>query len=423
MRPGGRSGKGNRPAATVVRPRPGGGNIPPPAGGRRLSYAKSASNPHAPRDRPVTAADLSPFAEACGLRHPIDLRVVRADGVVLAEGELDIPCALVGRDPVCEVTLTDADVSLRHACVQAVGGRVLVADIGSRTGLSVGGKRTPVAWLTPTDPVVLGQFHLSLRRPLLTRPTIPDASPLAPDPAAVADLPRVGVRFLNGRSANAEWVVNRVVTFVGRAGDCKISLAADDIAPYHCYFVLTPAGLWVVDLLTAVGVCVNGDPVRFHLLLHGDRIHVGRFRLGVQYLDAPAGPAAPPPARPPLSLRRPTPVAVAAAPGPAGVDPVLAPMVAEFAASQERMLDQFRQSMVGVFQLFGEMHRGQVAELQAELTRMAELNVQVQKLQAQAAADPAGPAADALAPLQAERQTLWQRLSGLAKGGMPTTAS
>ena len=375
----------------------------------KLCFGPRPHSPPSEAVKTVTAADLSPFAEACGLKHPIDLRVVRADGVVLAEGELDIPCALVGRDPVCEVTLTDADVSLRHACIQAVGGRVLVADIGSRTGLSVGGQRKTVAWLTPTEPVVLGQFHLTLRKPLLVRPSLPDASPLAPAPAAVAELPRVGVRFLNGRSANAEWIVNRAVTFVGRAGDCKISLAADDIAPYHCYFVLTPVGLWVVDLLTAIGVCVNGEPVRFRLLAHGDRLHVGRFRLGVQYLDTPAEAA--PPALPRLTLspRLPTPAAGRASP----IDPTLMPMVEQFAATQRQMLEQFRQSMVGVFQLFGDLHREQVSTLQAELVRMAELNVEVQRLQAQA-----GPA-DRLATLQAERQNLWQKLSGLTAGRVP----
>ena len=59
----------------------------------------------------MNLTDTSPFAEACGLKTPIDLRILRDDGTVLAEGELELPCALVGRDNVCEVTLLEADVT------------------------------------------------------------------------------------------------------------------------------------------------------------------------------------------------------------------------------------------------------------------------------------------------------------------------
>ncbi len=389
----------------------------------------------------MTPTELEPFADACGLRRPIDLRVVRADGVVLAEGELDIPCAIVGRDPACEVTLTDADVSLRHACIQAVGGRVLVADIGSKAGLGIGGRRTQVAWLTPTDPVEIGQFRLTLRKPLFTRPTLPDASPLSGQPAAVARLPRVAVQFLNGKSVKARWVVDRPVTFVGRARECKITLSADDIAPYHCYFVLTPAGLWVVDLVTAAGVRVNGEAVRFALLAPGDRLKIGRFRLGIADPDDPADSkttacivSAP---RVPAPVPAPAPAAALAVPT---VDPALTPVVAQFAAAQNQMLEQFRQSMAGVFQMFGEMHREQVGSMQAEIARMAELNAEMQRLQSQLAApaevpashlpDPADVPAmseesagqhnwvyERMTALQSERQTLWDRLTGLMTAG------
>ena len=65
-------------------------------------------------------------------------------------------------------------------------------------------------------------------------------------------------------------------------------------------------GLWLVDLLTPIGVLVNSEPVRFHLLEQGDRVQVGRFRLGIHYPDrvpartpvAAVAGAGPPPKRP-----------------------------------------------------------------------------------------------------------------------------
>src|SRR5437763_10809072 len=41
-------------------------------------------------------------------------------------------------------------------------------------------------------------------------------------------------RSKNGRRAKDRWQVNRLVTLIGRAADCKIHLTADDISPYHC---------------------------------------------------------------------------------------------------------------------------------------------------------------------------------------------
>ena len=395
----------------------------------------------------VNQSELTPFAAACGLRSPIDLRIVRSDGAVLAEGQLDLPCALAGRDPACEVTLLDAEISLRHACLQAVGGRVLVADIGSRTGLhltegelAAGPDRQPFLWLTPTDPVAVGPFRITLRKPLFVRPTVPETSPFLPDPAATRALPRVAVRFLNGKSVTGQWVVNRLVTFVGRARDCKISLAADDIDPFHCYFLLTPDGLWVVDLLSRDGLRVNGEATRYAHLKTGDVLQVGRFRLGFAYLDEPASPRSPERAVPPaaalpkLSLR-PQPVTAGApqtavaqqtagTPQTPGADasgsPVvaapreLAPAVQAFAAAQSQMMAQFEASMMGMVRRFGELHREQLGTMHAELARMAELNAEMQQLQLQAADPLPGVwVHDRLAALQAERQTLWQRLFDL----------
>ncbi len=379
----------------------------------------------------VNHSELSPFAAACGLRSPIDLRIVRNDGAVLAEGQLDLPCALAGRDPSCEVTLLDAQISLRHACLQAVGGRVLVADIGSRTGLhqteegAAGPERQAFLWLTPTDPVAVGPFRISLRKPLFVRPTAPLTSPFLPDPAATQNLPRVAVRFLNGKTVTGQWVVNRLVTFVGRARDCKISLAADDIDPFHCYFVLTPDGLWVVDLLSREGVRVNGEETRYAHLKTGDELQVGRFRLGFAYLDEATPPRVParvpvPRALPKLSpksqftppLGTQLPPARPAAETPAARE--LAPAVQAFAAAQAQMMAQFEASMVGMVRRFGELHREQLGTMQGELARMAELNAEMQQLQTQSAATlPEVWVHDRMAALQVERQTLWQRLFDL----------
>ena len=81
--------------------------------------------------------------------------------------------------------------------------------------------------------------------------------------------------------------MNRLLTLVGRAADCKIHLTADDISPYHCGLVSTPSGLWVVDL-SGHGVVVNGERMRFAPLPQGAELWVGRFLIGCQYQVPPA---------------------------------------------------------------------------------------------------------------------------------------
>ncbi len=234
----------------------------------------------------TTAPDK--FARACGAHAAVDLRIERVDGLVLAEGQLDYPFAIFGRDEACEITLSDPHVNPRHAILQVVGGRVLLADLGGNPLAVVGPAGGPgFAWLTPTAGAKIGPYHLFLQHPISVAPDPLDLgfNPFQPAPELVARMPRSVIRFLNGRTARAEWQVNRLLTFVGRAPECKISLSTDDIAPFHCYLMLTHAGLWVIDLLSPSGVRVNGEPVRFGRLADGDILEIGRFRLGCWYPD------------------------------------------------------------------------------------------------------------------------------------------
>ncbi len=87
--------------------------------------------------------------------------------------------------------------------------------------------------------------------------------------------------------------MNRLLTLIGRAPECKIQLTADDISPYHCGLVSTPAGLWVVDL-SGRGVVVNGERMRVAALPHAAELWVGRFLIGCQYQNPSAGKTPPP---------------------------------------------------------------------------------------------------------------------------------
>jgi hypothetical protein len=145
--------------------------------------------------------------------------------------------------------------------------------------------------MTTDTPVRVGPFEVRLRSAVSPRPTALPAgyNPLQSDPDCLRSRPTVSLEFRNGKRAKDRWTVNRLLTLVGRAPECKIHLTADDIAGYHCGLVLTPDGLWVVDL-SARGVVVNGERMRVSPLPPGAELWVGRFLIGVQYHGAVAPP-------------------------------------------------------------------------------------------------------------------------------------
>jgi predicted component of type VI protein secretion system len=235
---------------------------------------------------------ISRFADACGATGPLDLRIDLADGGLLAKGSIPMPFALVGRDDACDVTLTDAEVNPRHTWLQVLAGRMFAVDLGSRTGLGWPGGQTGSGWMGTDSPVRIGPFQVRLRSPISPRPAHFRAgyNPLQSDPAGPRSRPSVSLEFRNGKRAKDCWTVNRLITLVGRAPECKIHLTADDIAGYHCGLVLTPDGLWVVDL-SARGVVVNGERMRVSPLPHGAELWIGRFLIGVQYPGSVPTPA------------------------------------------------------------------------------------------------------------------------------------
>ncbi len=233
---------------------------------------------------PVKDPLIVRFAEACGATSPLDLRVELAEGGVLAEGTVQQPFTLVGRDDACDVTLTDPEVNLRHTWLQVIGGRVFATDLGSRTGLRWPNGESRSGWLDTGVPVRVGPFQVHLRSAPTTRPApiASDYDPLRTDPNLFRSRPSVSLDFRNGKRTKDSWAVNRVLTLVGRSDACKVHLHGEDISSYHCGLVLTPGGLWVVDL-SGRGVVVNGERMRVAPLPQGSELWVGRFLIGCHY--------------------------------------------------------------------------------------------------------------------------------------------
>jgi Protein of unknown function (DUF3662)/FHA domain len=71
---------------------------------------------------------------------------------------------VIGRSRDCDIQLSDANVSRRHAELRQEGASYWIVDLGSTNGLEVNGKRVKRAKLRDGDTIILGSTELTFER-------------------------------------------------------------------------------------------------------------------------------------------------------------------------------------------------------------------------------------------------------------------
>lgn len=71
----------------------------------------------------------------------------------------------IGRDPECQIILTDPAVSRQHAMVRRQGDSYMVYDLGSRSGTRVGGESIAGIGLSAGDVISIGRTEIVLMQP------------------------------------------------------------------------------------------------------------------------------------------------------------------------------------------------------------------------------------------------------------------
>ena len=136
--------------------------------GIQARLVRPSADPNAAEPEQAGHGNTMIYSTAGRLREPVEalqgVRPTRA--LLLAEGRRHvIPSggALVGRSRDCDVVLTDANVSRRHAEVRpAAAGTWTVADLGSTNGVHVNGHRIQgAAQLQPGDRIALGTAEIT----------------------------------------------------------------------------------------------------------------------------------------------------------------------------------------------------------------------------------------------------------------------
>jgi pSer/pThr/pTyr-binding forkhead associated (FHA) protein len=371
------------------------------------------------------------FLEACGAIEPLRLEAEGPRPGRLRHWALPHPFALVGHAPPADVRLRHPQVSLRHAYLQLIGGRLACFDLGGRGGIvwPEGGLGRS-GWIEAGGPIRIGPYEV--RRPDEAVTNGPwgaageeGAARAQSDAVAPLSLrwqgggPDVVLEFPDQSGGPVRWRASRVVTFVGRGPGCHVRLPDASVSWYHCALVRTPAGMWVVDLLSRTGLRLRGSRPRYGPLDDGDELGVGRFRIIVRLvpggyrtysgrarrvvLGLPGGvmggepdsghagagnasalpqPSLPLPARA-EAIETELVELLSAREGPAVTGSALALLVEQFGQMQQQMLDQFNQSLLWLMERLGHQQRAQMRLVRDEIDRLRLLSEELTALKEQ----------------------------------------
>ncbi len=384
---------------------------------------------------------MTSFLNACEIDGSLQLAI---EGPDLSEPELRLlyqPFAVIGRDPRADVYLPSTEVSRRHVYLQIVEGRAFWVDLESRTGTRAEKAEQKSGWLEGNQTLSLGSYTIRkfavdhhAGRNLIDNDPL-QVNPLIAQSHSRLALPDVILEFMNGPSQSLSWPVHRVLSLIGSAPGCKFRLTDRSVSRFHASLVRTPDGIWIVDLLGKLGITINEVPIRSGRLLNGDVVGIGRYQMRCR-LRSPEGAGAerfsgrlaPTTSLPSgqgslvnpfsewvvdrgsagrgdikvdalqLSQRADGRAGftgtelVSTAPNMVGqlndssvTESVLVPLVNQFGAMQQQMLDQFQQAIAMMVQMFGTMHRDQMDLIHKELNRLNELTDEIQSLKVELA--------------------------------------
>jgi hypothetical protein len=319
----------------------------------------------------------------------------------VAQLELRQPFAVVGRQVGADLVFDHWQLSRKHAYFQILGGRLFCVDLRSRLGVQWESGSAPAGWVNHGESVQIGGVrirHLQEDGPGLPFPTDPlEHAETGDSSIAPARLER---ERSNGPSTS--WTLDRPLTLVGRADECRVRLSDEALSKFECSLVRTVEGIWAVDLLGRGALAINGRTVRWAWLDDGDLLEIGSTQLRLRYEvrptvltreDVPLEAGADREvyvkkdtrtrAVTTLTLLKPEPCSELQAAIPASAElSLLQPILEQVSRMQLQMYDEFFQSMMMMAKMFAGIHREQSSSFQSELEEIRRLTKELTELQA-----------------------------------------
>lgn len=332
------------------------------------------------------------FMEACGMKGPLRLEWNDWTSGELVGREFRRPTVLVGQNWRADLVMDHPSVGRRHAYLQCVDGQFFAVDLASRKGLNWDGVPRAAGWVDQT-PLQIGS--IAVRVGGLERGAgEPGAGPAPTSARYVSSRPLPGavLEIHQPEERPRRCPMDRVLVLVGSSDRCKVRLTDPGSSRFVFGLIRTPEGVWLVDLLSSLGLTVNGAACGGSRLEDGDVIQVGRTTIRLLYNGKtaralPREKALPSPVAlpfrpsespaPGLSL----PFAVEEA-GELSPEAILRPFL-EMAGSNPGAPSPFGEALVLMVRLLGDVHRDHLTLVRSELDHIRRLGREMEGLRAQ----------------------------------------
>lgn len=227
------------------------------------------------------------LAKSCGQCRPLSLVVSLESSSKQSRIVLSKPYAIVGRHANCDVPLLHAEISKQHVYMQVLDGRLYCVDQGSRKGIRWKDKPRLYGWLDVGEWIQVGPFRITLQEPVGE----PDSKTLAlrsstPFAFKYQTTPKVKAHLILNNQQKLP-LYGQLAT-IGKSNYCNLELDAEEISRVHASMVKTSDGkYWLIDLLSRIGVKLNGKRIHSALLKHDDVIKIGNYTIPFQITQIP----------------------------------------------------------------------------------------------------------------------------------------
>jgi hypothetical protein len=240
-------------------------------------------------DRPMCTPSIAGLLRACDQLEPprLVVRMIGPDAFSVRKLRFPGPFAVVGSHPTADITLAEPALRPRHYYLQAIGSKVHTIALGRVPLESIVSLREPKANLAQPAGLSCDRQETSFSfegRAVIAQPDRPrvTAKPECPDQLAWPVL-----KFRLGSVVDC-WRPKRTISLIGSAPGCTARLRCPGVSSIHCSVLVTPQGLWVVDLLGEIdcakhrGTFVNGELVRYARIEPGDVLQIGDFEVQIR---------------------------------------------------------------------------------------------------------------------------------------------
>lgn len=370
-----------------------------------LNQPKPTARPGATTEN-AEIASTSDFFEACGGDQPIRLTVFDPQGSDVDCHHFERPFVLIGNSKDCDLQLVHPDVADRHIYLQMIDGRVAWFRIPRPSESTPANRPEELEFLTDGETIEVGPFQVKL-----DASDFPGPEQLLPADSPGAECPKVRLEFVNSakRRSKAKAIeLDQRVTLLGRGSNCHVRLSHNNVSRVHCGLIVTPGGLWVVDLLSRLGTVVERQQVTFRRIADNDELLIGKYRVRVRVDHKPEPDALPTSAADqvtaltslgqlPVAIPSVAVPAIDATREPAAVptghfsEKFVMSLVQQFAAMQMDTFSQMNQIVTGMMESLSNTHQEHLALVREELARVDDLSREMQELRLQLAAAPTAP--------------------------------